>query len=159
LPDYVELRPVQGEDLAVFFEQQLDPAASHMAAFTAADPADREAFDAHWTRILGDERVTLRTILFDDQVAGHIATFERSGQPEITYWLGKAYWGKGVASKALLSFLTLVEIRPLFARVAKDNIASIRVLEKCGFTVAGEDQGYANARGREIEELILRLDT
>ena len=161
--DNIELRPVRENDLAIFFEQQLDPAANHMAAFTAEDPADEEAFAAHWARILEDARITIRTILFDEHVAGHIAsferaTFERFGQPEVTYWLGKAYWGKGVTSKALSLFLEQVTVRPLFARVAIDNIASIRVLEICGFAIAGEDKGYANARGREVEEFILRLE-
>ena len=158
LVDNLEVRPVRERDLAVFFEQQLDPAANHMAAFTAEDPADRDAFDAHWAKISGDERITIRTILFDEQVAGHIARFERFGQPEVTYWLGKAYWGKGITSRALALFLEQVKARPLFARVAKDNVASMRVLEKCGFVFAGEDKGYASARGREVEEFILRIE-
>jgi RimJ/RimL family protein N-acetyltransferase len=158
LTDSVELRPVRESDLAIFFEQQLDPAANHMAAFTAEDPADRDAFETHWAKILADERITIRTILFDEQVAGHVATFERFDQPEVTYWLGKAYWGKGIASRALLLFLEQVAARPLFARVAKDNSASIRILEKCGFVQAGEDEGYASARGRVVEEFIFRLE-
>lgn len=153
-----ELRPVSASDLAIFFDQQLDPAANYMAAFTAEDPADREAFDAHWAKILGDEDITIRTILFEEHVAGHIACFERFGRPEVTYWLGKDYWGKGATTEALSLFLQQVPARPIFARAAKDNSASIRVLQKCGFTVIGEDKGYANARGREVEELILRLD-
>ena len=78
--------------------------------------------------------------------------------PEVTYWLGKSYWGQGIATQALTAFLDMVQVRPIFARVAKDNPASRRVLEKCGFTVCGEGRGYANARGTEIEELILRQD-
>jgi RimJ/RimL family protein N-acetyltransferase len=77
------------------------------------------------------------------------------GEPEISYWLGKDYWGKGVATAALSAFLDHVEMRPLYARVAKDNLASQRVLEKCGFTVDGEDKGFSNARGVEVEEVIL----
>ena len=50
----VLLREVTEADLPVFFEQQLDPAANFMAAFTARDSADQEAFLAHWGRILGD---------------------------------------------------------------------------------------------------------
>jgi RimJ/RimL family protein N-acetyltransferase len=54
-------------------------------------------------------------------------------------------------------FLELFEARPIGARVAKDNVASIRVLEKCGFEVAGENKGFANARGEETEEFIFKL--
>ena len=153
----VLLRDVTEDDLAIFFEHQLDSAANHMAAFTAKDPADRDAFHAHWTKILGDDTVIIKTILFEGHVAGHIAKFERSGEPEITYWIGREYWGKGIATQALSEFLGDVKVRPLYARVAKDNIASLRVLEKCGFTISGYDRGFANARAQEIEEAILKL--
>jgi RimJ/RimL family protein N-acetyltransferase len=140
-----------------FFEQQLDPAANRMAAFTAKDPADRDAFMAHWTKILGDDTITKRTILFDGHVAGHVASFERFGKPEITYWIGREYRGKGIATKALSAFLDDLKSRPLYARAAKDNVASLRVLEKCGFTVCGYGHAFANARGEEVEEAILEL--
>lgn len=153
----IMLREVRDDDLPIFFEQQLDPEANHMAAFTTENPADREAFAAHWARIRGDERITNRTILFQGQVAGHVASFERLGEPEITYWLGKDYWGQGIATRALLAFLAIVTVRPLYARAAKDHRASLRVLEKCGFIITGEDRGFANARGAEVEEYILTL--
>lgn len=153
----VLLRAVSQADLPVFFQQQLDPAANHMAAFTSKNPADREAFYAHWTRIMADKAITIKTILYTDQVAGHIATFERFGDLEVTYWLGRAYWGKGVATEALKQMLNHVTSRPLYARAAKDNIASIRVLEKCGFAFLRFETAFANARGCEIEEALLVL--
>jgi RimJ/RimL family protein N-acetyltransferase len=153
----VILRDVTDGDLPVFYDQQLDSTANHMAAFTCEDPADRDAFDAHWTKILGDDAITTKTIIFGGKVAGHIASFERLGEPEVTYWIGKEYWGNGVATRALTAFLGLVKVRPLHARAAKDNIASLRVLEKCGFSIAGDDKGFANARGEEVEEFILTL--
>jgi RimJ/RimL family protein N-acetyltransferase/catechol 2,3-dioxygenase-like lactoylglutathione lyase family enzyme len=153
----VLLREVREGDLPIFFEQQLDPAANYMAAFTAKDPADWEAFTTHWTRIRGDDRITIRTILFEARVAGYVASFERFGEPEVSYWIGKEYWGQGIATRALSEFLRHVPVRPLYARVAKDNAASIRVLKKCGFSVSGEDKGFSNARGEEVEELVLVL--
>lgn len=153
----VLLREVTADDLPIFFEQQLDPAANHMAAFTRKDPADREAFRAHWTRILGDESIPIKTILFDGHVAGSVLSFEQFGEREVSYWIGKEYWGKGIATKALAEFLGHVKVRPLYARAAKDNIASIRVLEKNGFAIVGEDKGFSNARGEEVAEFILIL--
>ena len=47
--------------------------------------------------------------------------------------------------------------RPIYGRAAKDNVASIRVMENCGFRISGYDKGFANARGEEIEEAILEL--
>lgn len=154
LTSSVLLRVVTEDDLPIFFEQQLDPDATQMAAFPARD---REAFMAHWTRILADETIIKKTILFEGQVAGNIVGFEQFGKPQVGYWLGKNYWGKGLATQALLTFLGQVKARPLYAYVAKSNIASIRVLEKCGFTISGYDQVFDNILGQEIEEVILEL--
>ena len=158
LEDRVRLRDVEEGDLDTFFEHQQDPIANHMAAFTAKDPSDRAAFTAHWAKILSDSSVEVKTILFEGHVAGEVAKFERGGQPEVTYWIGREFWGRGIATSALSRFLGDLQVRPIYARAAKDNVASIRVLEKCGFTVCGNDRGFANARGEEIEEVILRLE-
>jgi RimJ/RimL family protein N-acetyltransferase len=154
----VTLRPIEESDLAILFEQQLDPIANQMAAFTAKDPTDRAAFDAHWARNLANLTNTHRTILLGDQVAGSIVGYEEDGHTEIGYWLGREYWGQGVATRALKLFLAVVRHRPIFARVAYDNVASLHVLQTCGFTVVGTDHGFANARNATIEEFVLRLD-
>jgi RimJ/RimL family protein N-acetyltransferase len=151
------LREVVPDDLPIFFQQQLDSPANHMAAFTTKNPADKNAFAAHWARIQADPGVTIRTILVGDIIAGHIAGFHRGTEPEVTYWLGREFWGRGIATQALMDFLQILKPRPLFARAAKDNIASRRVLEKCGFAIHGYDKFFANARGEEIEEVILKL--
>lgn len=152
------LRAVVTDDLPIFFEQQLNQEANYMAAFTAKDPSDQEAFTAHWRRILANETVILKTISVDGLVAGSVASYEDEGKPEVTYWLGREYWGKGLATRALKEFLAHHHTtRPIYARVAKDNLGSRRVLEKCGFTVISASKGFANARGQEIEELLLEL--
>jgi len=156
--DVILLRDVTEDDLPVFFENQLDPVANRMAAFTVEDPADRDAFDALWAKILTNDAIPVKAILCDDQVIGSVLSFEQFGEREVSYWIGREYWGRGIATRALAEFLGLVSERPIYARAAKDNVASIRVLQKCGFTIAGEDRGYANARGEEVEEFILKLD-
>jgi RimJ/RimL family protein N-acetyltransferase len=154
----LELRDVVADDLPVFFQQQLDPDANYMAAFTAKDPTDRAAFMARWQRILSDPTVVIQTIVVERHVAGSVSTYKEEGMLEVTYWLGKAYWNRGIATQALTAFLAKVQpARPIRARVAKDNLASLRVLEKCGFTIVGEDQGFANARNAETEEYLLTL--
>jgi RimJ/RimL family protein N-acetyltransferase len=157
MADDIVLRDVTDDDLPIFFEQQLDPDAIYMAAFTSKDPTDRDAFMAHWARIRADEAIINRTILCDDQVAGSVASFEDFGQLEVTYWLGREFWGKGIATRALAALLEYQTTRPIYARAAKDNAASLRVLQKCGFVITGEDKGYANARGEVIEEYLLTL--
>jgi RimJ/RimL family protein N-acetyltransferase len=94
----IQLRDVIESDLPIFFEQQLDHDANHMAAFTAADPTDEMAFRSHWVTILRDETTTNRTITVNSAVAGHIASFDQDGKREITYWIGKPFWGRGVAT-------------------------------------------------------------
>jgi len=156
--DAVLLRDVVVSDLDIFFEYQLDDEANRMAAFTSKDPTDRDAFGAHWNKILADETVVIKTIVFDGQVAGHVLHYEEDGKREVSYWIGRSFWGKGLATGALSAFLSHVSTkRPIYARVAKDNMGSRRVLEKCGFVVVGEDRGFANARNMEIDELVLKL--
>ena len=154
----VHLRPTVEGDLPTFFAQQLDPVGQSMAAFIPRDPSDREAFVAHWGRILASEASITRTILFDGQVAGYILCFPHSGKLEVGYWVGREYWGRKVATRALRQCLELVTERPIHAGVARDNVASIRVLQKCGFVIAGEGRGFSKARGEEVDELILVLD-
>jgi RimJ/RimL family protein N-acetyltransferase len=147
----IHLRDVTEDDLPIFFEHQLDPDATEMAAFLSRD---RDAFMTHWAKIMADDSVILKTILFDGQAAGNIVSFVRSGEREVGYWIGKEYWGKGIATKALAAFLDHVQMRPLYAHVAKSNVGSRRVLEKCGFTIVSEDK-FSNAHGDDLEELIL----
>lgn len=156
MADMLRLRDTINDDLVVFYQQQLDPDASYMAAFTAKDPADRVAFFAHWHKIMADETVKIQTILFNGEIAGNVLSYEEEGRSEVSYWLGKEFWGKGIATQVLIIFLNQYnKIRPMYARVAKDNLASRRVLEKCGFVIIGESKGFANARGQEIDEFLL----
>jgi RimJ/RimL family protein N-acetyltransferase len=151
----VQLRQVVDSDLPIFFAHQQEPEGVQMAAFTAADPSDRAAFDAHWARIRGRADIVLRTIVCDGTVIGHLARFERDGTPEVTYWLGRDHWGRGLATRALRAFLDELQPDVIYARAAADNVASRRVLEKCGFSVVAHERGFAHARGAEIDEVVL----
>jgi RimJ/RimL family protein N-acetyltransferase len=154
----VTLREIEQSDLDVFFEHEQDPVAIHMAAFTAEDPTDRAAFMAHWTRIMHNDAIPIKTILLDGEVVGHVLSYEESGRREVSYWIGRDHWGKGIATQALADYLRVITTRSIYARAVKDNVGSIRVLEKCGFTIIGAEKGYANARGEEVEEYVLILN-
>ncbi|OQR63207.1 N-acetyltransferase [Streptomyces maremycinicus] len=153
----ISLRQVHDSDLPVFFRQMNDPESLRMAAFTAKDPTDRDAFDAQWERIRASSAVP-RTILADGDVVGSAAVYGEPGEREVTYWVDRAYWGRGIATEALRALVSEVVERPLFARAAADNAGSLRVLEKCGFRPTARATGFANARGAEIEEIVLRLE-
>lgn len=154
----VTIRAVEASDLGTFYEHQLDPEAIRMAAFVSEKPRDWAAFNAHWDKILNSPQITQRTILSDGHVAGYIGCYPHGESLEVTYWLGRGFWGKGVATQALARMLRLVEDRPLSARAATDNLGSIRVLQKCGFKITGKNKGFAHGRGEDTEEYILRLD-
>lgn len=154
----VILREVRKSDLDVYFQNQNEQEAIWMAAFTPPDPSDREAFDVHWRTVLADKSGSVKTVVVGGKVAGHVLKYDHDMGPEVSYWLGKEYWGKGIATEALKQFLKTLPMRPVFARVAKDNIGSFRVLQKCGFRIVGEGSGYANGRMAHIEEYILKLE-
>ncbi|MFE9672588.1 GNAT family N-acetyltransferase [Streptomyces sp. NPDC006259] len=152
----IALRPVHDSDLPVFYRQTNDPESLRMAAFTPKDPADRDTFDARWKRIRASADVA-RAILADGDVVGSVAVYGEPGEREVTYWVDRAYWGRGIATAALAALLAEVPERPLYARAADDNAGSLRVLEKCGFRVTARTTGYAHARGAETGEVVLVL--
>lgn len=153
VPPEVSLREVCVSDLPILFEHQLDPEAARMAAFPSRQ---RDAFMAHWTKIMANPAGTLRTILSGESVAGHIGTWTDGADRLIGYWIGREFWGRGIATAALARFLDVEPTRPLTARVVKHNVASIRVLEKGGFTLAGEET-FAVPDGTRVEEFIFKL--
>ena len=152
----VALRDVEEADLAVLFEHQLDPLASAMAAFRRRGS---DEFKAHWMTVLGDPRIVKKAIVVDGTVAGHVVSFDGEGHREIGYWVGRSFWGQGVATRAVAAFLGHERVRPLFAHVAKDNAASIRVLEKCGFRRLESDGAAADANATAEADAKAKADT
>ena len=152
----VALRPVELGDLPVFFAHQLDPVATRLAAFPSRE---REAFMTHWkTRILGNPMAVSRTILMGDCIVGNIGAWTDAETEErlLGYWVGREFWGRGIASAAVRHFLESESTRPLLARVVSHNLGSIRVLEKSGFARVGGDR-FALPDGTPVEEFIYRL--
>ena len=143
------LREVVEADLPVFYEHQRDREAAAMAAFP---PRERDAFMAHWAKTLANDSALTWTVVSDGAVAGNIGCWEDDGRRLVGYWIGREFWGRGLATQALAELLDVVNARPLHAYVAKSNVASIRVLEKCGFVKVGEHTGDDG-----IEELLLEL--
>jgi RimJ/RimL family protein N-acetyltransferase len=154
----VSLRAVRDDDLPIFYAHSTNAEGIQMAAFTAKDPSDRAHFEAHWARNRQDPSVVMRTIVGeDDEIVGHVTVFGPPEEREVTYWIGREHWGQGVATAALRALLSIAPERPVHARVAADNAASIRVLQKCGFAITATDRGFANARAQEIDEVLLTL--
>lgn len=154
----IQLRPTVVSDLDTLFEFQLDKEGGYLAAFIPLDSTDKFAYLAKHTQFLSNPTINYQTILMDDIIVGSISKFMMEGEAEITYWIAKKYWGQGIATQALQYFLKIEATRPIYGRVAFDNLGSQKVLEKCNFIKVGADTGYAHARHAEIEEFIYKLE-
>ncbi len=148
----VQLRDVDADDLDPFFEHQIDAGAAAMAAFPSRD---RAAFLSHWARVLEDPRNNTKTVLVAGDVAGYVACFPLHDALHVGYWLGRAFWGRGIATAALTQFLCQIPARPLFASVAEHNVGSCRVLEKCGFV---QVEVVPPGPEGDVTELLFRLE-
>lgn len=146
----VILRAITEADLPIFFAHQADAEAARMAAFPSRE---REAFMAHWRKIMNpaaNPTGILATILADGTVAGNVVTWEAAGEPNLGYWIGREHWGQGIATAAVRQFLAQIGKRPVYAHVASHNLASIRVLEKCGFQRVADD----HSGGEEVAMIL-----
>ena len=148
----ISLRPVAEGDIDAFYEHQADPEASAMAVFPMRE---RAMLVEHWRRNLARSDNVARTILVDSAVAGHVVSWEADGRRLIGYWVGREFWGRGVATAAVRALLDEIAERPLFAFVATSNIGSIRVLEKNGFLPATSEPEVGEDG---VEEWLFRLD-
>jgi RimJ/RimL family protein N-acetyltransferase len=146
------LRDVVEADLPIFYQQQLDPESTRMAAFHARE--DWTIFLAHWrTKVLSVPTCCKQTIVWNDQVAGYVSSWLQDERRLVAYWIGREYWGRGIASAAVAEFLDHDLARPLHAFVAAHNIGSCRVLEKNGFVRMGDATTSPDA----VEEYLYRL--
>lgn len=154
---HIELRDLDDDDLDAIFEMMRDPEAIALAAFTADDPDDRAAFDRWIARKRGATDVVDLVITEDGGFAGTIAAFTLDGDREVSYWLARHAWGRGVATRALRLLVSREPERPLFARVAAHNAPSIAVLQHVGFTEVSRDIAFAPGLGRDTEEIVFTL--
>lgn len=151
------LTETEKDDLNELFQFQRDKEANYLAAFTSKDPNDKTAYIERYTGFLTEATINMHTIKANDIIVGSIAIFIIEHDVEITYWIDRKFWGQGIATTAVRNFLKTEQIRPIYGRVAFDNYASKKVLEKCGFVNIGKEKGFANARQKEIEEYIYKL--
>lgn len=133
-PPEVRLRPVEDDDLPIFYEQQTDTEAAAMAAFATRSLVD---FMAHWATIRATPSALAWTIEVDGVAAGHLDCWVEDDHRELGYWLGRPWWSRGIATRAVALLVAELPDRPLIAHVADHNIGSRRVLEKNAFVRVG----------------------
>jgi RimJ/RimL family protein N-acetyltransferase len=154
---HIELRDLDDDDLDAVYDMLRDPDAVAMAAFTRADASDRAAFD-EWIAVRRrSSEVSLHVVTERGGFAGIVAAFTVDGDREVTAWLARHAWGRGVATEALRLLLSHEPTRPLFARVAAHNAAGVGVLEKNGFTEVSRSLQDASGLGRQAEEIVYAL--
>lgn len=160
--DVITTRPLNAADLQTLFEFQADAASAQMAAFTSKNVNDRDAYMTKWQRLLNDPTIVARAIMWTQEssqavIVGSVGSFLVGEERNVTYGIGRQYWGRGFATRGLQLLVMEMTDRPLFARAASDNTRSIRVLEKCGFREIGREHFFAEARSQEIEETLFKL--
>jgi len=155
--NHIELRALDDDDLDAIFEMMRDREAIAMAAFTAEDPDDRDAFDAWIARQRAADDVLTLVVTENGGFAGTAAAFTVDGDREVSYWIARHAWGRGVATAALRLLISREPVRPLFARAAAHNAGSIAVLKKAGFTEVSRNVDYAPGVKREVEEIVFTL--
>jgi RimJ/RimL family protein N-acetyltransferase len=148
------LRDVVESDLDAFFEHQRDPEGVAMALVPSRE---RAAFDEHWQRLLANDDLVTKTIVHEGRVAGNALSWAMDGRQVIGYWLGREFWGQGLATRAVAELVEELSVRPLHAWVATSNVASRRVLEKCGFVVVETKVEHDERLGRDVEVQLLEL--
>ncbi|MBO6675905.1 MAG: GNAT family N-acetyltransferase [Rhizobiales bacterium] len=147
----VSLRPYQLNDadrLAVLLN---DP---DVTAMTASIPypyarSDAEAFLSNARNEEG--RLVGRAIVLNGELVGGVGLGPRpNGREELGYWVGKAYWGQGIATRAVALFLDVLRENgiegPIHAATVRSNEASQKVLLSNGFVFTGEGECITPAR-------------
>ena len=123
--------------------------------------ADAEQF-VHWVSSSSGE-MALLVMLPDDTLIGAVGLGTLDGPaPEIGYWLGAAYWGKGYATEAVRAVIdyafTELDHEALQAGARVTNPASRRILEKCGFQWTGVGLCRIRAISSSAPIDLFRLD-
>ncbi|MEL6498277.1 MAG: GNAT family N-acetyltransferase [Planctomycetota bacterium] len=166
--DDVRLSFVADGDRELIRSIEDEPAGNAMANVL---PRSVEAFDTHWGRIMTSPTVVTRIVEVCDDNAWHRAGFvtsfltsvavqgESAERRCVGYRLGERWWGRGFMRIALGRFLDdVVRERPLWAVTAAENIASQRVLSRCGFDMIDRRWSPATGRYPAGDEVVVRLD-
>lgn len=154
----IKLEKTTKKDLEILFVFQTNKDGIMMAAFTSENPNDKIAYLKKWSAIVENPKINMQTIRLENKIVGSVIHFDMMNETNVSYWIDQKFWGMGIATKALNEFINNSDKRPLFGRVAFDNFGSQKVLEKCGFKSIAKEKGFANARKKEIEEFVYKLD-
>ncbi len=156
------LRPWNPEDLDNLVHHANDPEVACFMTDGFPHPYTPEHGKAFIEYANRDKPVHIFAIEVNGKAAGGIGIHPQTDimrkNAELGYWLGKAYWGQGIVSKAIPQMITFAfdnyDIERLFARPYGNNPASCRVLEKAGFKLEARIEKNIYKLGEFQDELI-----
>jgi len=122
-----------------------------------------------WITSIGYEGGMMLGIEREGQLIGKVGYIDyepdgsdKSSSVEISYWLGKNYWGQGYAFEAASAIIPVIfdnySINTIIAGHATDNPGSERIIDKLGFQLIGETMYYSLARDVDVPCLLYKLD-
>ncbi len=123
--------------------------------------------DAMWwiDHANGEDPMTSFAIVVDGEAVGGIGFFRQEDifrrSVEIGYWLGEAFWGRGIVTTAVRAMSDYIfanfDVCRIYAGVFEWNPASMRVLEKAGYICEGRMRKAATKDGQTIDEFVYAL--
>jgi RimJ/RimL family protein N-acetyltransferase len=153
------LRPWRHADLESLLRHADDPRVARTVRDLFPSPYTREDGEAWLAHATAVGRANNVAIEVDGGAVGGIGMIPGDDvhriRAEVGYWLGHAYWGRGIMTEAVGAFSAhLIEERDflrLEAPVFETNPASARVLEKAGYTLESRQRRAAIKEGRVID--------
>ena len=116
-----------------------------------------------WIRITSEEAPQANfAIVVDDKAVGGIGLVLKEDisrcSAEIGYWLGEAYWGRGIVTEAVRALTNWAfdnyNLNRIYAGVLEWNPASMRVLEKAGYQFEGRLRKAVVKQNQVMDEFI-----
>lgn len=154
---HIDLRDFDDDDHDAVFAMMRDREALELVAFTADHPDDPDEFDAWLHRRRAHPDVTLFTVTEDGGYAGTAALFRTEADREVTIWLARHAWGRGIGTATLEILVSREPERPLYARAAAHNAAAVAILRRVGFAEVSRAVSFAPGLGRDAEQVVFAL--
>ncbi len=155
----LELRKFEARDEELLVSYLNDGELTRFLSSRIPQPYTHDS--ASWWVKTGSTIGTVYAIIYNEILVGSISAipgeFEKQRTAEVGYWVARPYWGRGIASYALAEFTQRVfestNLIRLYASVFEANVASARVLSKCGYTLDAVLQSAIYKNGSVFNEL------
>lgn len=95
-----------------------------------------------FSKVILDQSVDVQMALLDDEVVGTIRLDAKNSEAELSWTVSPEHRGHGIGGGMISAYLLSCKIRPLFASIRSDNVASKRIAESCGFKVMNEKNDF-----------------